>query len=851
MGYASSQTNEAKSSCSSCCNDIDVQDQDSFELQSDTQVVIEQTQVQNEPSSTGLVTFDENEDGQQLVIKSDLYIDQSNQPTNIELAKFLSRPVPIASYSWTIGSSIRQTFRPWYLFMNQTAIKKRLDNYHLFKGNLHLKFVINASPFYYGCAIAYYRPDLGIPSTVITENANLITASQLPNVYLYPASNTGATMVLPFIYHKEWLNLTSAADVQDMGAIYLREVNVLKTASTSTRPITITVYAWLEDYQLSGPTFEFSLQSGTSDEYGEGIVSKPASAIARAAGMLEDVPIIGKFATATQIGASAISSVAKLFGFTDVPVISDVHSFKPDPFPHMASTDIGQSMNKLTLDSKNELSIDPTIIGANTGDELNIKNLTSRETYITKFTWQSSDIPNDRLFNIRINPDLKGVVDQLTQYVFTPTPLWLVAKQFYYWRGDMEYRFKVICSKYHQGRIRISWSPNGDLGATANTTTEVYTKIVDISQTTDFRITIPYMQPAAFLESGDDNAEQWDDVNAISPSPVTSNGILTVRVLNELTAPTDAADVDIIVFVRGGENLEFMAPRSLEYTVSPFTTQSGVEYDNEDIDYKDISMQDAMTPSNINLIYGGEHITSLRTLLRRTNKYRTVLSNSTLTSSGLIGKTFYYMNRLPISPGFDLNGINTGVGPISGSPEPFNWVANTTLAFIGQCFLACRGSIIYTVSPLNPELSCEMAISRPRTFFNIAASSYLGINSEATTVNSSTALDIFNVRNGGVGRAVTNNRTMSSITASMPYYSKYKFRGCDPSTAVLGSSNDHSSVDIVVIDITHTPKTSISGNTEFANGNAFTFYVSAGTDFTFSFFLFVPVQYKYKSSVTP
>jgi len=804
-------------------------------------------------SESGLVSFDNQVEGQDLSIATNLHIDRSIQPKNIELAKFLSRPVPIATYTWGLGTSFRYALSPWFLFMNQTSIKKRLDNYHLFKGNLHLKFMINASPFYYGCTMIYYRPDLDIPSTTVSENTLPITASQLPRVFIYPANSAGATMTLPFIYHKEWVNLTSATDVTNLGTLFLQDVVGLRTASTSTKPITLTIYAWLEDYQLSGPTFELSLQSGVSDEYGDGIVSKPSSAIARAAGMLEDIPVIGQFATATRIGASAISSVAKLFGFTNVPVIDDVHALIPEAFPHMASTDIGAAMNKLTLDSKNELSIDSTIIGADVGDELNIKHLVSRETLITDFDWQTSDNPGDRLFNIRVTPDIKNVSEQLTTYTIDPTPMWLVQRMFLFWRGDIEYRFKIICSQYHRGRLRFSWSPNGSLGTVSNTTTEVLTKIVDIAETTDFTIRIPYMQPAAYLETGTSVTVPWDDVNPVSPVPLNTNGILTIRVLNELTAPVDTATVTILVFARGADNLEFSAPQAIDpqRTLSPFNIQSGVSYDGEDEDETGMIIQTIPTNPNINLIYGGETVSSLRVLLRRPSKYRTTTTAGTLSAAGILGSTLFTTNRLPIAPGFDPNGINTAIGPVSGTAKPYNWVTFTPISFIGQCFLATRGSVIYYFDPLNASLTCEMGISRPGTFTQATSATYLGVNTQATTANAAVAHGVTNMRDAQSGRAMVNNRTKSGVTAVVPFYSKFKFRGYDPFSAVLGSTSDFSFVDNVQFDVLHTPASSINVNSQYGTGNCFNFYISAGTDFTFNFFLFVPRMYIYKATPAP
>lgn len=80
---------------------------------------------------------------------------------NIELGSFLQRPVQIYQKTWAVGNTIdaaTDNFRPWHAYFNKTSIKKKLDNYYMVRCNLHLKFVINASPFFYGCVLSSYQP---------------------------------------------------------------------------------------------------------------------------------------------------------------------------------------------------------------------------------------------------------------------------------------------------------------------------------------------------------------------------------------------------------------------------------------------------------------------------------------------------------------------------------------------------------------------------------------------------------------------------------------------------------------------------------------------------------------------
>jgi len=365
---------------------------------------------------------------------------------NIELGDFLKRPVLIDSRTWGVGNTLdiaTDTFKPWHLYFNKASIKRKLDNYYMVRCNLHLKFVINASPFFYGCVLVSYQPLTNFnPCPVIlsaTERKENIPLSQRPHIYLYPQNCQGGEMVLPFLYYKNWLDATSATDLQNMGEISYNSFNALANANGVVADnISIQVYAWAEDIEIAGPTTELSVQG--KDEYShDGIVSRPASAIARAAGRLSGLPVIGEFATATSYAAGAVADIAALFGYTDVPVIDDVHAFQNKSFPNLSASDIGAPIEKLTLDSKNELSIDPKIAGVNVEDELMISSFVQRESYIFNSTWASSDAINTGLFYCKVSPDCMAVESVTGATITWQTPMSYVSKCFRFWRGDITY----------------------------------------------------------------------------------------------------------------------------------------------------------------------------------------------------------------------------------------------------------------------------------------------------------------------------------------------------------------------------------------------------------------------------
>lgn len=817
--------------------------------------VMASSSVEDADQTEVIVDFDNNASGEALNLPETIQSERTTTSVGSEIEKFLMRPVNIHTYTWALGGLSTVTINPWFLFFDHPSIKKKIDNYYLLKCNLKIKIIVNASPFYYGCMLTSYKPLSAFNNPTIGSAGDpLIPLSQLPRVYIYPGVSQGGSMKLPFVYYKEWMDVTSAAEVTNMGALTLSVMETLRTASTSTSPITIQIYAWAEDIQISAPTVKFALQSGKTDEYGKGIVSKPASAIARAAGQLTNVPIIGPFATATQIAGGAVASIASLFGYTNVPVISDVHSVRTHPMPAMAATDIGTSVSKLTLDSKNELTVDSSVCGANFGDELDITNFVSRESYLTKFSWTTSDAATTLLFNMGISPMLSLYTAGTAQTIVNHTPMSLMQYIFDYWRGDIEIRFKVICSKYHRGRIRVSWDPIGDISATTDSTTEVYTKIIDISETTDFTLRIPYMAATAYLSTSRALLTRFG-ITTLTKAAY-ENGVLSVRVLTDLTAPVTTADVSVLVFVKGSENLEFAAPREHNWlnNLSPFTVQSGMlSYDNDAEDVSSIAMKPSSASPNINLIYHGETVKSLRTLLRRSQYLRTQhISNGVNVAFNVLARETQF-NRFPMSPGFDPNGIHTANRQTAAGTAPYNWTQYTLISFLGSCFLGFRGSIIWYIEGQRGDTNTEIRVGRPGNTLGLTLANYNTPSNAGAIPGSANSIPRVDALSGSAtagGVDILKLDRLPTASVCAPFYSPYRFRNCSHIDAVLGSSVEFTTVDKLSLRERTMPRVNIAQNAEWANSTQYSYYCSAGPDFSYIFFLAVPTLYLYTTVPT-
>lgn len=484
---------------------------------------------------------------------------------DVLLANFFERPIKIASFGWGTGSVLFQKFNPWTLFWENPRVINRIANFSLLRAKLHLKIIINGNGFHYGRAICSYNPlpnedEFTVDRAFFTQD--LIGASQRPHFYLDPTTSQGGEMVLPFFWRHNALSIPDE-DWREMGQCILQSMQPLKHANGATDQVTVSVFAWAEDVTLSAPTSTepgalvpqcgIEPQAGKedgagADEYGTGIVSRPASMLAKVAGMLEKAPLIGPYCRATSLAAGTTAEIARNFGYSRPAVLDDVVPYKPTYVGNMANTNAPDSVCRLSLDVKQEVTIDPRTTGLSGTDEMAIVPLASRESYLTQFPWAIADEPEKLLWNCYVTPALwdQNIITFPSELHMTPA-CW-VSAPFKYWRGSMKFRFQVVSSNYHKGRLKIVYDP---YYGTTNEYNVAYTFIVDIAENKDFTVNVGWANSRPYLTMEPPGAFAVP----FGVSPLGSarnnraNGVISAYVVNDLTVPNSSIDNDVAVNV--------------------------------------------------------------------------------------------------------------------------------------------------------------------------------------------------------------------------------------------------------------------------------------------------------------
>lgn len=644
-----------------------------------------------------------------------------------DLAGFLSRPVKIASKSWTKETPVKEHYSPWSLFLNDPRVKEKLRGFRFIRGNLHVKFTIAGSPFFSGYMMVSYNPLPNFDEQVDAGKSSsygAIRESQRPVIFLDPTLSRGGTLVCPFIHYNDALDLIDERAV-DMGEITMRSLATLRSVSETSSSCNIQMYAWMTDVAFIGQTQvapTITVAHAEGDESGP--VSKIASAVADASSKLTQVPGIGPYAQATQVAAGAAARVARQFGFSRPSELAPIGKVMPFTLPN-ATTNERVPEYVLATDCRNEMTIDPRVAGFPNVDELSIEHLCNRESYLGTGTIQLSDTPGTILFNAGITPLLFDVdpasLRDDTYVAEHHTPMSYLALLFSRWRGNLRFRFVFPASAFHKAKMRIIHDARAKTtwtSAETSTLNLAESCIVDLSEDREFTVEVGWTQGQKFLELGGNSAGARWNTNAMAPylPSLETNGMLVMVLENALTAPynTDPSDaeVEFSVFVSGHDmtyavpwegglyNAMFgpTDPVDVEPTAPPVPPPSPLfkkktkakktvahasinptEVVDRQASPTHVFGQKVTADEPVALIYIGEKIDSLRSLLKRFCHQGTLKA-----TPSEVGWMKLYMSGAPAARGI--------------SRTVIQWRSLSIVNFVGQMFLARRGGFRWRVT---------------------------------------------------------------------------------------------------------------------------------------------------------
>jgi hypothetical protein len=412
------------------------------------------------------------------------------------------------------------------------------------------------------------------------------------------------------------------------------------------------------------------------------------------------------------------------------------------PKTNLAITNLEDDVSKLTVDGKQELTIDPRTVGLDSTDEMSILSIAQRESWINSFLWPLNTPQETLLWNAIVDPCLQytlasGNMEEEKHFPATC----FAATPFKFWRGTLRFRFQVVCSNYHKGRLKVVYDPTGtsDNAAEYNT---AYTTIVDISDNTDFSIDVGWGQRTTYrqhIPTSFTMAQMMLSSTALTyttPAAPYGNGTIAVYVVNELVVPNTTInnDIEINVFISALDDFEVASPEfegvmKLRLNPTPQgAAAAAIEPQAEDVPIDDsipsnpeqLDMIASKVPitDSTQMVHFGEVITSFRQLLKRYDIHENIARREDTTGIEILR---IRRNMFPFYAGYSLTESEVSLLLADG----FYVYANMThLNYVTSAYGGWRGGIRYAIdtttsspSPIRVDVARGASGTTPRSDF--------------------------------------------------------------------------------------------------------------------------------------
>lgn len=423
----------------------------------------------------------------------------------------------------------------------------------------------------------------------------------------------------------------------------------------------------------------------------------------------------------------------------------------------------------------------------------------------------------------------------------------------------MKYRFQIVASAFHKGRLKITYDPSYPITNEYNTN---YTYIIDLAKERDFTVEIGWGHEKSMINHripGQDAIPYSDSPLGGDPG-IFGNGIISVYVVNDLTVPNSTVnnDVEVNVFVSAGDDFEVFEPESramedlvwfqpqVGETFAPQMAEStmGNSPDADLTKREDEPIKE--TPSQImapklsdtdhtSSVYFGDPITSFRQCLKRYN-YHSAISPRQPDLCTLMVRN----SDFPYYRGYAPGAVHLTAGPVISA---YNYSKMTLLNYLTPAFTCRRGAIRWKYFRTGgiPEDTSLMQLSRD------ASRTGTYDQEETEMVLQSGGSSNKRVRQAQIviphtwdGAVVTSTRHNPVIEAELPFYSNLRFT---PAKYVNFTGQDG------IFQQYHKLATIwAAGNAGSALIHS---YISVGEDFQLGFFTGAPVAWRVPQETDP
>ncbi len=551
------------------------------------------------------------------------------QANEQNLKDFLRKPIVFANGVFNITdtySFLSSYSMPLTAFTSSSGglWLNKLLGYYGIRFDMRFRIVVNANRFQQGRYIIGWVPLGGTTKTTsnikatLFNNMHMATLTQrttVPHVEIDLATQTSAELLIPFASTQNFWPINSAIannDVSSLGFINLYPYSPLVAPAGSTTA-SYTLYLSLENVSLYGAASPQSARVKKQEisNKANGPISGVATAFAKGFKEFAAIPLLSDYALGASWIADRVANVASIFGWA-----------KPTQGDSLQKVMILNNSGHSNVDGDSEvktlsyLAQPATVpvkgLSGTVYDEMDFSYIIRKYAYHEQFSW-STGAGIGNLYKIDVTPNLASPGAPAGTIVFGPCNF--VAAFFRFYRGSMKFRFKLVKTEFHSGRIQVCFYPTDESLFTGDPY-YVNRQIIDVRDCMEFEVIVPFI-----------SRNPWLTID----QPF---GSLQIDVVDPLIAPsTVSSSVTFLVEKAGGDDLEFAVPGPANFNARLATPQSA----NPDLTSKQISFNIGNSsivanPVNATAYCIGDKVSNFRQYLKR---WHYIGSSSPTTSNSM------------------------------------------------------------------------------------------------------------------------------------------------------------------------------------------------------------------------
>lgn len=558
----------------------------------------------------------------------------------------LSRPVEVARGTWAAEAQdallVGLDF-PQAIFDASNNVIDKLNFFTFFRADVCIRVMVNANTFQQGKLLGYFAPFEDLVGERLTAVSFLTSRTAYPYVINDASVGNTTDLLIPYVAPYTSYRLTDK--IGNIGRFFLRVLNPLKSASTSSCGYTI--YAWFTNISVDLPSglnntltvnselvtqfrrllkdesnaklsgrlerviTKFKAQvAGEAETKSSGVISATLHSLAQTGKLATGIPLLSSVAGPVSWAAKAAAHVAEYFGYSKAQDVSKLCRLAQIPGYGFTNASGLDSSTMLGSTQDNAIETRGDVFGSQV-DDMEISAIVKRRCWVESFTMTTAQVAGTALTTFPVTPGWA----KFSKGVYRPSLTAYVASMFNYWRGGLKFKIQSAKTAYHSGRVRIIYIPG--TSTTVDDPEQAYNWIMDLRNQSEIEFTIPY-----------NNLLNWQRCFLTAENgAATSTGSIRIEVLNVLRAPESVAqDIDFNIWISGDSTLQFAVPTFQRYVPSfedpaPFKAQAlGSTQDAGFNDMSDkpnmfeTSHSDKIEPCKVSI---GEMVTNLRYLTRR------------------------------------------------------------------------------------------------------------------------------------------------------------------------------------------------------------------------------------------